>query len=344
MKSFVKSHIALTILICLIIVVVITISILTVCARSIPEDAPDRASVGILPTDAQLAAAVKYDRVLIIGVDGAGGYFGDMDTPNFDKMFPADSSSITYTGLSQYPTVSAQNWTSMLHGVRYQKHGITNDISGEKPYTDDRYPSVFKVYAAAHPEAKFLSGCTWANVNNGIIEQLDSVVKVNVDDYKDAFDGSDKTGASKDRATVDLTLAKLDEIDPVITYFQLDQVDHVGHDVGYGKPEFAAACTSVDKLIGQIYDAYAAKGWADDTLFIAVSDHGHLPWGGHGTNTANERYVMVAVAGAKGNIVKGTPGKVVTQDIASIVMYALGEKQPDSWESKVPYDMFTTLE
>ena len=301
----------------------------------------NRFSKGTVPTDEDLAKAVKYDRVVIIGVDGAGGYFAKADTPEFDRVFA--NGSVTYRGISQNPTVSAQNWTSMLHGVRYQKHGITNDISGEKPYTDDRYPSVFKVYAAAHPEAQFLSGCTWANVNNGIIEQLDSVFKVNVDDYPNTFDGSDKTGASKDQATVDLTLAKLGEIDPVITYFQLDQVDHVGHDVGYGKPAFAAACTSVDKLIGQIYDAYAAKGWADSTLFIAVSDHGHLPWGGHGTNTANERYVMVAVAGAKGNIVKGTPGKVVTQDIASIVMYALGEKQPDSWESKVPYGMFTTL-
>ena len=299
----------------------------------------NRFSKGSIPTDEDLAKAVKYDRVCIIGVDGAGGYFGKMDTPEFDRVFA--NGSVTYTGLAQFPTISAQNWTSMLHGVRCQKHKITNDISGEQAYTDDRYPSIFKAYAAAHPEAQFLSGCTWANINIGIIENMDAITKINVGDH---FSGDDPDGSAKDQMTVDLTIAKLDEMDPVITFIHLDQVDHIGHDVGYAKPEFVAACQKADKLIGQVYDAYAAKGWADSTLFIVVSDHGHVARGGHGGNTVNERNVMVAVAGAKGNIVKGTPGKVVTQDIASIVMYALGEKQPDSWESKVPYGMFTTLE
>ena len=52
------------------------------------------------------------------------------------------------------------------------------------------------------------------------------------------------------------------------------------------------------------------------------------------------RNVTFAVAGGKGNTIKGTPGYVVTQDMASVVMYALGELQPTSWDSSVPKNMF----
>ena len=29
----------------------------------------------------------KYSHVVVIGVDGAGSWFKDADTPNFDKIF-----------------------------------------------------------------------------------------------------------------------------------------------------------------------------------------------------------------------------------------------------------------
>ena len=93
-----------------------------------------------------------------------------------------------------------------------------------------------------------------------------------------------------------------------------------------------------------MYDAYVEKGWADDTLFILVSDHGHkLEGGGHGGETIEEKNVTFAVAGDKGNIIKGTMGKFVTQDLAAVVMYGLGVKQPDTWEARVPENLFNTL-
>ena len=72
----------------------------------------NRFSKGTVPTDQDLLALKEsggvYEHVVIFGVDGAGGYFGEMDTPNFDKIFA--NGSVTYKGMSQFPTVSAQNW------------------------------------------------------------------------------------------------------------------------------------------------------------------------------------------------------------------------------------------
>ena len=57
----------------------------------------------------------KYSHVIVIGVDGAGAWFKDADTPNFDRIFA--QGTVTYRALSSKPTISAECWGSMLIGV-----------------------------------------------------------------------------------------------------------------------------------------------------------------------------------------------------------------------------------
>lgn len=330
--------IAVIVIASLLVLVILTIGILTVIVRTKPTEAPDRVSTGIHPTEEQVAAAVKYSRVLIIGVDGAGGYFGEMDTPNFDRVF--ENGSITYTGLSQKPTVSAENWTSMLHGVSYQTHCINNTVAATVPWMRSKYPSVFKAYSKLHKEAKFLSSTTWSPINYGIIENMSSMKKI----YPKNSFPNDPTEQKLDAYNVDKTIEALGTMDPVITFVHLDSVDHAGHGSGYGSSEYVECMEKIDLLIGRLYDTYVEKGWADDTLFVLVSDHGHTLKGGHGGEEETEKNVTFAVAGAKGNIIKGTMGRFVTHDLASVVMYGLGEKQPDVWEGGVPENIFTTLQ
>ncbi len=322
----------------LLVAVVITIGILTAIVRNTPEDAPDRVSTGILPTQSQIDAAVKYERALIIGVDGAGGYFGEMDTPNFDRVFA--NGSVTYTGLSQKPTVSAQNWTAMLHGVTYQTHCIDNTVAASVPWMQSKYPSVFKAYAKNHKNAKFLSSTTWYPINYGIIENMISIKKI----YPSlTFGEKDPSELRIDAYNCDKTIEALDKVNPAITFVHFDSPDHAGHGAGYGSDAYIESIQKVDGLIGRLYDAFVERGWADETLFVLVSDHGHTLTGGHGGETETEKNVTFAVAGAKGNIIKGAMGRFVTHDLAAVVMYGLGEKQPDSWEGRVPENIFTTL-
>lgn len=297
-----------------------------------------RFSEGVVPTEEDLTRAVVYDRVVLIGVDGAGSWFERCDTPAFDRIFAAGS--VTYEGWSQYPTISAENWTSMLHGVRCQKHGVNNKKADARPYTDERYPSVFKIYAERHPEAQFYAACSWAPINKGIIEDLPAVTKVSGgpiegDTYETMADG----------VVMDAVLTQLADpaFDPKIMFIHLDEVDGYGHHYGSNAAQYRDAIETVDVYIGQIYDACCARGWRDDTLYMVVSDHGHRITTGHGTNTKREWEVTVAVTGNLGNIRAGKPGKVVTQDVASIVLYALGEKQPEGFDGRVPYGMFTTI-
>ena len=324
----------------------------------------NRFSQGTVPTENDLKTLRNngqvYEHVVIFGVDGAGGYFDKMDTPGFDSVFknPSMPSSVTYKGLSQYPTISAQNWGSMIHGVRCQKHKLTNAIADTKKYTDTKYPSFFKVYAERHPEEmnSLYSVVHWTPINYGIIEDMPQINKISVqEDLKEEANDENANAEDCETEKKELTSEEVDDLvaertieiintqNPKILFTHFDCVDSAGHGYGWDKPEFVQAMKKADECIAKIYQACVAKGWKDNTLFICISDHGHETWGGHGSNNYNVRCVTFAVAGNKGNVINGEPGHVVTQDMASVVLYALGEKQPDSWESKVPKHMFSSL-
>ena len=146
-----------------------------------------------------------------------------------------------------------------------------------------------------------------------------------------------------DTKVAELAIHEIQNNNPTILFTHFDCVDAAGHATGTGKPEYIDAMQHVDNLIGQIYQACVDQGWQNNTLFVCVADHGHEYNGGHGSNNDVVKYVTFAVAGGKGNIMKGTPGYAVTQDVAAVVFYALGEKQYSSWDCSVPRNMFEGL-
>ena len=327
----------------------------------------------------------RYRRVLIIGVDGMGDYMNRMEpgsTPNFDKLFGEGfttvggtriNASVTHTGMAVYPTISAQNWTSMFHGVRPVYHGINGassnrDLENGKQ-ANAKYPSFVKQFLDQYPSEKVLSVCTWKAVNTGAIEDLAQVKKINNDcetlyavandelalgdpalvsyiKQQTAVDGyADETYMLTDSITVQRVIDETALDDYAIAYMHLNQVDSAGHSYGNNKHAYIKAVSHVDVLIGKLFATYEARGWLDDTLFILCTDHGHRyaqNGTGHGGNSAVERTVTFAIAGK--TVKQGTPGKYVNTDLAPIVAYALGVKPAATWQGKVPYDMFLGLE
>ncbi len=81
-----------------------------------------------MPAFAAQTTARPYERVFIIGVDGAGRFFKDANTPNFDRIF-ADG-AVDYTARAEIITTSAQNGVAILTGVSYSMHGLDNGTLG----------------------------------------------------------------------------------------------------------------------------------------------------------------------------------------------------------------------
>lgn len=289
-------------------------------------------SRGIVPTDKDLENHTPYSRVCIFGLDGAGGFMKDYECNEFHEIF--DKGSIKYNVKTQHLTDSAPNWFSIFHGVNYLKHHLGNSTSEKAKEYFSEYPSIFKVFSEKYPEKHAYSIVNWGTINSDLLEDVPNLTKVYAE-------GDSEVG--KDVFVKDKVIETISSEDVGIMYMHFDQIDGEGHAHGNGSNEYKNAIKTVSGYIGEVYKKYEELGYADDTLFVAVSDHGISPNGHHGTFIPSVRNSMLAVYGKHGDVIQGTPSFVVNQDVASVVLYGLGIKQPDSYNGSVPKGMFNIL-
>ncbi len=266
---------------------------------------------------------IIYKHVAVIGLDGMGNFNKQADTPNMDRIF--ENGAVTYSALSMDPTISAENWGGMLLGSVPVVHGLTNSIVGNREYTNKELPSVFTRIRKNHPDAKLFSYCNWNPINHGIIEH-DIDVKFET--------------ANNDKDLCEKIVAAVAE-KPEFLFVQFDDIDGAGHHYCYGTPEHLQKITEIDSFIGEIYDAYNEAGILDDTLFVAIADHGGRIHS-HGGYSDTEKYIFAGVSGR--GIEKSVIEYMQTRDISSIVLYALGLEYPDydlkGYSSQVPIGIF----
>ena len=265
-----------------------------------------------------------YDHVFIIGVDGAGAAFSQTETPCFDSIF-ADG-AVRHNCVTEDITISAQNWGSILLGVSYDTHGLTNNIckTNERNTKEDSLGSVFRYTREQYPDAELVSFNNWTAINKGIIENDIGVTKINKD-----YDSL-------------LTDTIVDYINagnkPTLMFVQLDDVDHAAHTYGGFSDSYYQAVRTADGYIGRIYNALAENGLMENGLFIVVADHGETD-DGHGGYTVEESSAVVAIKGKSVNNIT-LPEGTRNRDVAAIALHALGVEAPDHMTAIVPYGLF----
>ena len=301
----------------------VLLSVLLACLCMAPAYAS-----GEDPTRVHSDSFGAYDHVFIIGVDGAGRFFREVDTPNFDRIFA--EGAVDYTARTETVTVSAQNWGSILKGVSYLRHLHTNpSIANIEQDSSTLYPSIFTYARRAFPDAELSSYVHWGPINHGIIETDINVNKVSVGDDAELTDvicDYFNNGAS-----------------PKLFFCHFDGVDEAGHEKGSNSAEYREQIMAVDGYIGRIYDTLEANGLMENGLFIVVSDHGHLRLGGHLGASARESYTTVAVKGK--TVVPGGAFDRNTRnrDVAAIALYALGIDRPAHMSAVVPANLFSDV-
>ena len=248
-------------------------------------------------------------RVFLIGIDGAGTYFKDADTPCMDEIF--SKGAVTYEAETALPTISAQCWGAMLIGVTPDVHGLTNGQVESFPYpTDSKFPTVFKRIREKYPDAEMASFANWEGINVGLVEHNLGVNRV--------F-GSDDELIGK-------MLSYLDENDPTFFFVQFDSVDGAGHGHGYGSKKYLAQLSLIDSYVGKIYKKLEERGLLEDSLFLVTTDHGGTEGGNHGGMTEKE---LIIFFGAAGECVEhGSIGEMYVGDTTAIVLTALGIDVP----------------
>lgn len=266
-----------------------------------------------------------YKRVVFIGIDGAGNGVKDpqANAINIQKLMSEGAG--TYEAKAMLPTISGQNWGSMLHGVVPSKHGLNNGNVGN-PYPEKNpYPSYMKLLKQERPMLNQASFTTWSPINKGIIEDSAGAYKVN--------GGNDNNTTQK---TVDYIKAEGKNSRNIFVH--LDEVDGAGHNYGYGSTKWYEALQKADQHVGQIVQTLEEEGLMEDTLIIVTTDHGGRGTG-HGGSSPEEQTIFWT---AKGKSI--TPGTVLSDvenmDTAAVVAHALRLDIPENWDAKIPTGLF----
>ncbi len=270
-------------------------------------------------------ASRRYGHVIIVGLDGMGIFCKDTSTPNMDRIF--EDGAKTTSAESLFPTISAQNWGSMLLGVDPEIHGLTNGHISQFEYTNRDVPTVFTSVRKVYPDSVLCSICNWEPINIGIIEHDIDVF------MQDAPDGA---------ATTDKVVDCIIEKKPDLLFLHIDDPDEGGHHYGYGTQGHLDSITRADSFVGKIYNACECAGILDDTLFIVITDHGGFKHG-HGGYTDTEKYIYIALKGK--TVAKTDDFFATSKDLNAIVRYAFGLEipapDPDGYSSQVPENLFT---
>jgi len=270
-----------------------------------------------------------YEHIIVIGIDGAGAFIRDADTPCFDRIF--SDGAVTYTALASNPTISAECWGSMLLGVGPEVHKLTNSILDSIPYPIDApFPSLFRRIREKFPDAELGSYCDWNSITAGIVEGNQRV----------------SHATARDSELMPVICNYIREKKPLFLFTQLDSVDGAGHKFGYGSPEHYQRIHEVDSLVGDAYEAAREAGILEDTLFIVIADHGGTPFNGNGASHGGwsdaERLVTFAAAGK--TVRKCSIQEMNIRDLAAIVLYSLGLEAPEfseqGWTSQIPDGLF----
>ncbi|MFD1421811.1 LamG-like jellyroll fold domain-containing protein [Lactiplantibacillus songbeiensis] len=245
----------------------------------------------------------------------------------FNKQF-----AMSTTAQAVQPTISAQNYSSMLHGLPWgqmdKEYQMTNSTAGQKYFADfgkkdPKYPSVFKVLQKNNPTQGLAAFAEWHQIISGITEPDAAVEKQRSNSWKSFDDVANYIGSDKFN-------------DTSLVYMQSDQMDGQGHGHGWYNDDYWATYSKYDALFKEVMDKLEATGHIHDTLVIANSDHGGSGYGhgGPGTKDPSNYNTYLALGGETIDAGRRLSGGS-NADVSALILKALQVEQPKSMTAKV---------
>lgn len=225
-------------------------------------------------------SAQSSRKVLMIGIDGCRpDALVAANAPTLDSLM--SSGTFTLHARTIYPTWSGPGWSSMLTGVWYTKHGVTdNSFSGANFAA---YPHFFNRVEEFDSSLFTASICQWAPVNDYIVDRADLI---------------SNPGSGIGVATTAASL--LSAQDPDVVFLHFDDVDHEGHATGFSpaNPLYLSAIEGVDAHIRTVLNALRSRpDYANEDWLVMVStDHGGIGTS-HGGNTEEEKTIFLILSG-----------------------------------------------
>lgn len=283
---------------------------------------------------AQTSNGGKY--VLLIGIDGLGGYaFPHANTPNIKKLW--ENGSYSFKARCIYPSSSSPNWASMIMGAKPKKTRIPKNGFDMKKATQKSFcgreagqlwPSVYTLLHEQKPEKRIVLLHHWDEYNR-LVNQKDLF-----------FSKCTKTEDS----TAYWAIQTIENGMPDLLFLHFDNVDHAGHTYGHKTELYYKDVHKVDSLVGLVVQALKRKGIYEETTIILTADHGGRGKH-HGWITEGEMNIPWIIQGPgikKNHSLKNK--SVITIDTGATIAYLFGLQIPNCWDGKPVIDAFNSTE
>jgi hypothetical protein len=243
--------------------------------------------------------ASQERKVLILGIDGVrADALQIAKTPHLDSL--AANGTFTYNAWCLGITVSGPSWSTIMTGVWYQKHGVTDNSYVGSRYNE--YPYFPTLAKQLKPNLNCVQITEWNPMSDLV--------------YNDGWNKKIKTGDDGNNyLTAKIAKPYLrDSADLDVLFVYLDKCDITGHNSGFSpqNPAYIRAIESCDSSVGEMLNDlrsrpnYANENW----LILVTTDHGGIGKG-HGGNTDDERRIWWIGSGksiAKQQIFAPDPG------------------------------------
>ena len=225
-------------------------------------------------------------KLLFIGIDGCRpDALTQAQTPNIDGLINGGIYiNDALCSINGQPTVSGPGWSTMITGVWFDKHGVSdNSFSGSN---FDEYPPFNVLMEESSQEYHTASFIMWTPIHTQIFGST-----MDYNELHSTYDGSVAQGAADYMSTPNLDVLFLD----------FDDVDIAGHSYGYSPEanQYINAIENVDEYIGWVIDAMENRPTFqnEDWLVMITSDHGGIDYS-HGGQTIEERQIPIILSGS----------------------------------------------
>jgi len=233
--------------------------------------------------------------VILLGIDGLGRSFENRPEASNLKDFFSNGSLLNVT--ANTPTDSAENWGSILTGVKPNKHNLKlEDLY--KPYDNHMYPSLFKIILKTDKKFKVSAYVSWEPIITGMIERF-----LNIDKYAPNMNENIFIKAWMficrhwlynsiyDYFLVQRVLKYIKKNNETnFLFIHLVDLDETGHLYGFETEKYYEKLRETDNYVSDILET-TYKFWSDP-LIIITTDHGGLGTS-HGGNSCKEKNVFI---------------------------------------------------
>ncbi len=267
---------------------------------------------------AQPAVPARTSQVVLVLVSGLG-YDASLEI-NLPVLEQLRRSGADMAIQSIPPTYSQTAWATLVSGAPPE----TNDAPPfDVPPEELHLLEVDTIFARAHA----------AGLSTALLATADwrKMIPRNQLDYTFFVQGQ---GAEADEVIIEAALPLITAREAELILIQLTEVEFAGQYQGGAESEaYLQAANRIDAYLGQIM---AAVDFSRSVLMV-LSDHGHIPDGGHGGSEVEVIWQPLVMTGE--NIIPGSYSDVYQVDVAPTVAVLLGLSPPTAAQGRILYEM-----